>query len=108
MKRIEYDSKEIGRRLVFIRERKNISPKEAAEYLGITTLQLLRFEKGYDHDSEESLAYILKMSELYDVSVDYLMKTPISILVKFYFKQRIFKVYRLIKGAFIRIILRKG
>ncbi len=62
--------------LTLLRKEKHISQKKAAEDLGIQQALLSHYEKG---KRECGLEFLLKVSEYYNVSTDYLLgKSPVS------------------------------
>lgn len=57
-------------RLQWIRDCKNITQKEVAEYLGIKQQQYARYEKGINI---MPVTYFSKLCEFFDVSADYIL-----------------------------------
>lgn len=57
-------------RLYDLRKERKYSQRLVAEYLGVKQPSYIRYEKG---NSEPSLANLIKLAELYGVSVDYLL-----------------------------------
>ena len=69
-------------RLQWIRDCKNITQKELAEYLGIKQQQYARYEKGVNI---MPITYLAKICEYLDISADYLIgliNEPISFKIK--------------------------
>ena len=52
-----------------MRKLNNLSQRQVAEYLGIAQPSYIRYENG---KSEPSLENLVKLAELFDVSLDYL------------------------------------
>ncbi len=52
------------------RKLNNLTQKQVAEYLGITQPSYIRYENG---QAEPTLANLVKLADLFDVSVDYLL-----------------------------------
>ncbi len=63
-------STSISTRLVSLRKDKNLSQKEAAQYLGVSQALLSHYEKGI---RECGLDFLCRASTFYDVSTDYLL-----------------------------------
>lgn len=57
-------------RLQWVRDYKNITQKELAEYLGIKQQQYARYEKGINI---MPITYLSKICEYLDVSADYIL-----------------------------------
>ena len=56
-----------GRMFRIARERRHLSQKEAAEQIGVKSYQLANYET---NRSEPSLSVLIKMSRVYDISLD--------------------------------------
>ena len=63
-------STSISTRLVSLRKEKNLSQKEAAQYLGVSQALLSHYEKGI---RECGLDFLCRASNFFDVSTDYLL-----------------------------------
>ena len=63
-------STSVSTRLVSLRKEKNLSQKEAAQYLGVSQALLSHYEKGI---RECGLDFLCRASTFYDVSTDYLL-----------------------------------
>lgn len=63
-------NKEFARTITHLRKKKGISQKEACEELGISQALLSHYEKGI---RECGLAFLVKLADYYEVSVDYLL-----------------------------------
>lgn len=63
------DKKDIGRRLKYIREKKNLKQNYVAKRIGIHNSTLNKYESG---EREPDLEILNKLADLYDVSVDWL------------------------------------
>ncbi len=63
-------STSISTRLVSLRKDKNLSQKEAAEFLGVSQALLSHYEKGI---RECGLEFLCRAATFYDVSTDYLL-----------------------------------
>ncbi len=63
-------STSISTRLVSLRKDKNLSQKEAAEFLGVSQALLSHYEKGI---RECGLEFVCRAATFYDVSADYLL-----------------------------------
>ena len=57
-------------RLIEQRKLNSMTQREVATHLGITQPSYIRYERG---DSEPSLINLVKLADLFDVSVDYLL-----------------------------------
>ncbi|MBR2968181.1 MAG: helix-turn-helix transcriptional regulator [Clostridia bacterium] len=57
-------------RIYSLRKEKKYTQRLVAEHLGIKQPSYIRYEKG---ESEPTLANLVKIAELFDVSVDYLL-----------------------------------
>ncbi len=57
-------------RIKWIRDCKNISQKQIAEYLGIKQQQYARYEKGIN---VMPITYLAKICKYFDVSADYIL-----------------------------------
>ena len=57
-------------RLQWVRDCKNVTQKEVAEYLGIKQQQYARYEKGINI---MPITYLPKICEYLDISADYLL-----------------------------------
>lgn len=60
----------IGLRLKYLREKNDFSQKRVAESLGISNVQLSRYESGDRKPDPETLA---QLADFYDVSIDYII-----------------------------------
>ena len=60
----------LGDRFKFYREKVELTQKEAANLLGVKNYQLANYETGR---TEPNIATLLKMSSIYNVSLDELM-----------------------------------
>lgn len=60
----------LGKRIKYLREKKNLSQKEVAKAIGITNVQLSRYESGDRKPDPETIALI---ADYFDVSTDYLL-----------------------------------
>lgn len=58
-----------GTRLVELRERKNVTQKELAEYLGISSPAVV----AYEHDRSRPVRYLKELADYFGVTVDYLL-----------------------------------
>ena len=58
------------RNLKETRKLNNLSQRQVADYLGITQPSYIRYENG---KAEPSLENLVKLADLFDVSVDYLL-----------------------------------
>ena len=56
-----------GKMFRIARERRHLSQKEAAEQIGVKSYQLANYET---NRSEPSLSVLIKMSRVYDISLD--------------------------------------
>ena len=65
------DYKAIGKRIKLVRNDKNISKNDIAKQLKITENDLNKIEQG---NIEINLVNIVKLSEILDISIDYLVK----------------------------------
>ena len=65
------DYKAIGERIKFARNTKNISKNYIAEFLKITENELNKIEQG---NTKINLETIVKLSEILEISIDYLVK----------------------------------
>lgn len=65
----------IGERFKYYREKANLTQKEAAELLGIKSYQLANYET---NRTEPNLKTLIKMSEIYRVSIDELLNNTIK------------------------------
>ncbi len=63
-------SADFAMRLTDLRKEKNLSQKEAASYLGVSQALLSHYEKGI---RECSHAFLIRASNYYDVTADYLL-----------------------------------
>lgn len=63
-------NKEFGRKISLLRKKKGLNQKEVCEKLGISQALLSHYEKGI---RECGLSFLVKIADLYDVSVDYLL-----------------------------------
>ncbi len=61
---------EVGKRLFECRKSAKLTQKQVADYLGVAQPVYQRFEKGLFECNYDQL---VKLSELFDVSVDYLL-----------------------------------
>ena len=61
---------DLGKRFKHFREMKKLTLKEAAELIGVKFYQLANYET---NRSEPSISTLKKMSQTYDVSIDYLV-----------------------------------
>lgn len=59
-----------GERLIFLREKNNWTRKEVAYSLGITCGSLANYEK---NNREPNFETVIKIAELYQVTIDYLL-----------------------------------
>ena len=59
----------IGKRLVQLREEKNVTQKELAEYLGISSPAVV----AYEHDRSRPVRYLNELADYFGVSVDYIL-----------------------------------
>ncbi|MES1046350.1 helix-turn-helix transcriptional regulator [Bacillus sp. Gen3] len=59
----------LAKRIKYLREKKEYSQKKVAESLGITNVQLSRYESG---DRKPDPELIAQIADFYDVSTDYL------------------------------------
>ena len=59
----------IGTRLVELRERKNVTQKEVAEYLGISSPAVV----AYEHDRSRPVRYLNELADFFGVTVDYIL-----------------------------------
>ena len=57
-------------RIEYLRECKELTQKDVAEFIGVKRTQYWRYEKGLN---EMPLKYIEKLCKLYSVSADYLL-----------------------------------
>jgi len=57
-------------RLIEQRKLNNLTQRDVAKHLGITQPSYIRYEKG---DAEPSLFNLVKLADLFDVSVDFLL-----------------------------------
>jgi len=57
-------------RLIEQRKLNKLTQRKVAESLGITQPSYIRYEKG---DSEPTLENLVKLADLFDVSIDYLL-----------------------------------
>ena len=57
-------------RLIEQRKPNKLTQRKVAESLGITQPSYIRYEKG---DSEPTLENLVKLADLFDVSIDYLL-----------------------------------
>ncbi|MBO4963297.1 MAG: helix-turn-helix transcriptional regulator [Clostridia bacterium] len=57
-------------RLIEQRKLNNLTQREIAKYLGISQPSYIRYERG---DGEPNLNNLVKLADLFDVSVDYLL-----------------------------------
>lgn len=58
-----------GTRIRELRERKNKTQQELAEYIGISSPAIV----AYEHDRSRPVRYLIEIAEYFDVSVDYLL-----------------------------------
>ena len=65
----------IGERFKYYREKANLTQKEAAELLEIKSYQLANYET---NRTEPNLKTLIKMSEIYKVSIDELLNNTIK------------------------------
>lgn len=65
----------IGERFKYYREKANLTQKEAAELLEIKSYQLANYET---NRTEPNLKTLIKMSEIYRVSIDELLNNTIK------------------------------
>ena len=63
-----YDQKEVGKRLMEVRRKKELSRKIVAEQLGYSEDTVIKAEQG----RHISLNYVTAFAELYSVSLDYI------------------------------------
>ena len=66
---------DIGERFKYYREKANLTQKEAAELLEIKSYQLANYET---NRTEPNLKTLIKMSEIYKVSIDELLNNTIK------------------------------
>ena len=66
------DNNEFGKRLRKLRKNRDITQKELAEYLGVVTSAIGKYE--LHPDAYPSIEILLKISEYFDESTDYLLK----------------------------------
>lgn len=60
----------LGKRIKYLREKNNFSQKRLAESLGITNVQLSRYETGDRNPDPDT---IKKIADFFEVSTDYLL-----------------------------------
>lgn len=60
----------LGKRLKYLRDKNNYSQKRVAESLGISNVQLSRYESGDRNPDPELIA---KFADFYEVTTDYLL-----------------------------------
>ncbi len=61
----------VGERLAELRTKKNMTQEEFADYMGVTRQSVSKWELGKAFPDVEKL---IRISELYDVSIDYILK----------------------------------
>lgn len=67
---MQYNVTECGKRIRFIREQKSLTQKQTASLLNIRNASLSAIENGH---RAASIDLLIDMSELFDVSLDYLV-----------------------------------
>ncbi|WP_082236037.1 helix-turn-helix domain-containing protein [Halobacillus massiliensis] len=65
----------IGKRIKYLRNKNNLSQKRLSEALGMSNVQLSRYESGARQPDYDT---ILKIADYFDVSIDYLFGRPES------------------------------
>ena len=58
-----------GKRIAKLREQKNVTQKELAEHLGISSPAVV----AYEHDRSRPVRYLKEIADYFDVTVDYLL-----------------------------------
>jgi transcriptional regulator with XRE-family HTH domain len=76
---MNFDQKKFSERLQALRAEKNISQKELGVILGITTDSIYNMERGTRRASIDNLC---KMSDLFDVSIEYLIGASTEKLIE--------------------------
>ncbi len=68
-----------GERLVYLRKQHKISQRKLGSYLGLSQSAIAKYER---NESEPDIATLKKLSDFFDVSIDYLINEDDIICLK--------------------------